>query len=337
MDDILSNVRKWLEEIKATKNTISENEARFIKQNLKSKLKNWIQDLDTRKINEIKQEYWITTNKRDEYTLEEIDSEYYKNKVTTEFPEINRLWQNRLENLEKFLENPKILVDNPNIWKRITEEEIIKRIIRNKDYIEKYKVLKNIEDLVLEEQNKYIKKYWSEKSYILEKYPDGLIEYYDDMLKYEPKEILLDNIQNNKIWINKEIKYNKKDEDIIDDIYRAWKGNNGSIKGRWSRKYYYNQDFYNLKDKYIKSAIEKILKRNPENISVLKWLDSYWKPVMYFNIYWRQVSFHTQYSIGINDLIKDFSNVEWIWKSTKVNPLKYSDEDFIKYYWKFIK
>jgi hypothetical protein len=186
--------------------------------------------------------------------------------------------------------------------------------------------------LIKEEQDFYVNKYGSFKNDVYKKvWWDWMYEwdYWHKYFKDEFKKEIINEIKTKKTWKNKEIKYNKEDEDIVDDIFRAWEANNSTIKWHWGVRKIYNQDFYKLKTYYIKSAIDKILKRKANNIKVGKKGN-----VIYFNIDWRQVSFHDPF----NEIDLPINNdIEWIWKITRTNPLKMNNKDYLEYFWKFIK
>lgn len=239
-------------------------------------------------------------------------------------------WKYLFSNYEKIEELKRTIKYPFRNWKPTRK---IIRLMKLENNIPSLDEMARMEDkLIKEEQDFYVNKYGSFKNDVYKKvWWDWMYEwdYWHKYFKDEFKKEIINEIKTKKTWKNKEIKYNKEDEDIVDDIFRAWEANNSTIKWHWGVRKIYNQDFYKLKTYYIKSAIDKILKRKANNIKVGKKGN-----VIYFNIDWRQVSFHDPF----NEIDLPINNdIEWIWKITRTNPLKMNNKDYLEYFWKFIK
>lgn len=131
-----------------------------------------------------------------------------------------------------------------------------------------------------------------------------------------------------------------KNQWMITALYKAWESNNATIKWYASSEWFdANHEYYDMKNKYVKEALDEWVKNKINDIEPLTFGD-----VLYFNFKdWRQMSFHRV----VDD--KSFEDVgtEWyvykwrmikregglfIWNEQIVNPLTLELEDYKKLY-----
>lgn len=131
-----------------------------------------------------------------------------------------------------------------------------------------------------------------------------------------------------------------KNQWMLTALYKAWESNNATIKWYASSEWFdANHEYYDMKKKYVKEALDEWVKNKINDIEPLTFGD-----VLYFNFKdWRQMSFHRV----VDD--KSFEDVgtEWyvykwrmikregglfIWNEQIVNPLTLELEDYKKLY-----
>ena len=131
-----------------------------------------------------------------------------------------------------------------------------------------------------------------------------------------------------------------KNQWMLTALYKAWESNNATIKWYASSEWFdANHEYYDMKNKYVKEALDEWVKNKINDIEPLTFGD-----VLYFNFKdWRQMSFHRV----VDD--KSFEDVgtEWyvykwrmikregglfIWNEQIVNPLTLELEDYKKLY-----
>lgn len=131
-----------------------------------------------------------------------------------------------------------------------------------------------------------------------------------------------------------------KNQWMLTALYKAWESNNATIKWYASSEWFdANHEYYDMKKKYVREALDEWVKNKINDIEPLTFGD-----VLYFNFKdWRQMSFHRV----VDD--KSFEDVgtEWyvykwrmikregglfIWNEQIVNPLTLELEDYKKLY-----
>ena len=198
----------------------------------------------------------------------------------------------------------------------------------------KWNTLNELLDNITDKNSKYWPIYWHGKDYITDYDIPEINNYISNTLdKWKP---------NIKIeWLNNNEKI------IAEDIARAW--NINKITPHWyGSNSSYRSILFNEKTKNINKSLQQLKEYNWNNIK-------YWKKdgVIYFDIKWRQVSFHIpeyikkylnydkdSYMLGyITDTNKKTINLyreipeykkDWIWVKTKENTLLMTENRYDK-------
>ena len=206
----------------------------------------------------------------------------------------------------------------------------------------KWNTLNELLDNITDKNRNYWPNYWHSKDYITDYNIPEINNYVSDTLdKWKP---------NIKIeWLN------NNEKTIAENIAGAW--NINKITPHWyGSNSSYRSILFDEKTKNINKALQQLKEYNWNNIK-------YWKKdgVIYFDIKWRQISFHIpenikkylnydkdsymwEYVSDINkktvNLYKDIPEYkkEWIWVKTKENPLLITDNKYnqlLKSKWKW--
>jgi hypothetical protein len=138
-------------------------------------------------------------------------------------------------------------------------------------------------------------------------------------------EDIKDGLRNLKIspLISSDITLSPTEKLIANDLYKAWEINRITPHG-YRKNTLYSQEFFDVRNEYIKKAIKKIQESRPKNIKVYKeWKGSL---VTYFEIGNRQISFHGEFGKGIKKINK--LHTKWIGVKTKKNPLTMDKKEY---------
>lgn len=131
-----------------------------------------------------------------------------------------------------------------------------------------------------------------------------------------------------------------KNQWMLTALYKAWESNNATIKWYASSEWFdANHEYYDMKNKYVKEALDEWVKNKINDIEPLTFGD-----VLYFNFKdWRQMSFHRVVDDkSFEDVAMEWYVYKWrmikregwlfIWNEQIVNPLTLELEDYKKLY-----
>jgi len=130
-----------------------------------------------------------------------------------------------------------------------------------------------------------------------------------------------------------------KNQWMLTALYKAWESNNATIKWYASSEWFdANHEYYDMKNKYVKEALDEWVKNKINDIEPLTFGD-----VLYFNFKdWRQMSFHRFGDNNLEDIWGEWYLYKWrmikregglfIWNEQIVNPLTLELEDYKKLY-----
>ena len=214
-------------------------------------------------------------------------------------------------------------------WRYLQDNGKVEIIQANKDILNEYPT---IEKEILAKEGVWIDEYYDIKSN-KRRFKRLLGEHYKSI---KNRIETIDPIAEWKI----KTEITDKNQWMLTALYKAWESNNATIKWYASSEWFdANHEYYDMKSKYVKEALDEWVKNKINDIEPLTFGD-----VLYFNFKdWRQMSFHRV----IDDKNFESVGIEWYvykWRMIKregwlfigneqiVNPLTLELEDYKKLY-----